>query len=140
MTNFQGPNMNNLMNGVAVKQLPDALNPERMQHFFRELESFINVDRPRIVLDCSGVRRMDSFALHLLLCCLEEAMKRNGDVRLAALSEEAKAALSSAGVRRLFDVFDTTSEAVSSFRRNPLDMQAGGDAPQTSRQPSGNAA
>lgn len=132
--------MTNRLHGVAVKQLPDTFNPERVQLFFRELESSINVDRPRIVLDCSGVRRMDRSALHLLLCCLEEAMKRNGDVKLAALPEEATATLSSTGVSRLFEVFETTSDAVNSFRRPPMDTQTGGGAPHTSRQSSGNAA
>src|SRR5579871_2507600 len=74
---------------VAVKQLPETLESRRGRLFFRELESCMNdVDRPCIVLDCSSLRKMDLHAIHLLLCCLEGAMKRNGDVRLAAVAPE----------------------------------------------------
>jgi anti-anti-sigma regulatory factor len=48
----------------------------------------MNNDRAYIVLDCSKVGVMDRSAIYLLLCCLEEAMKRNGDVKLAAFLQK----------------------------------------------------
>jgi anti-sigma B factor antagonist len=105
---------------VAVKQLPDTLSEKQGRRFLGELESSINIDRPSIVLDCSKVRRMDGPAINLLLCCLEEAMKRNGDVKLASVPPEARSILELAGVGRLFEIFDTNAEAVSSFRRVPV--------------------
>jgi len=68
---------------VSIKQLPEKLDVERGQIFFRELGSCMSVERPCIVFDCSMVREMDQYAAQLLLCCLEGAIKRNGDVRLA---------------------------------------------------------
>ena len=35
-----------------------------------------------MVLDCSNVRQLDRAGIQVLLRCLEEAMKRNGDVKL----------------------------------------------------------
>ena len=104
---------------VAVKQLPETLNANRGRTFFKELESCLNIDRPCLVLDCSKVRVMDSSAAHFLLCCLEEAIKRNGDVKLAAIPAGAAAILELSGIDRLFEVYDTNAEAVSSFRRLP---------------------
>jgi anti-anti-sigma factor len=109
---------------VAVKQLPETLDAKQGRLFFSELESCLNVDRPCLVLDCSKVRRLDSSAVHLLLCCLEEAMKRNGDVKLAAIPAGASAVLELSGIDRLFEVYATNAEAVSSFRRLPLDVNA----------------
>lgn len=100
---------------VAVKSLPEALSMEKGRRFFSELESCMNIDRPLIVLDCSRVRQMDRSAIHVLLCCLEEAMKRNGDVKLAELPAEVKEILKLAGADRLFEIFDTNAEAVKSF-------------------------
>lgn len=80
-----------------------------------------NIVRPCIVIDCSKVGEMGGSAIHLLLCCLEEAMKRNGDIRLAAAPAEARAALKVAGVDRLFEIFDTNAEAIDSFRRLQVD-------------------
>jgi anti-sigma B factor antagonist len=106
---------------VAVKQLPETLTEKQGKLFLGELESSINIDRPSIVLDCSRVCRMDRALINLLLSCLEEAMKRNGDVKLAAVPQDARSILELTGVDRLFELFDTNAEAVSSFRRAPVD-------------------
>jgi anti-anti-sigma regulatory factor len=106
---------------VAVEQLPEKLSVRQGRTFLREMVRCMNVDRPRLVLDCSNVRQMDRPLIQVLLCCLEEAMKRNGDVRLAAIPPGAGAILESTGANRLFDIFDTAAEAVSSFRPVAMD-------------------
>jgi anti-anti-sigma regulatory factor len=124
---------------VAVKQLPEKLNAKQGRFFFGELESCMNVDRPCVVLDCSKLRQMDNSAVHLMLCCLEEALKRNGDVKLAAIPTGAAAILELAGIDRLFEVFDTSAEAVSSFSRPPIDMVSHMGVTRTSHRPAENA-
>jgi anti-anti-sigma factor len=106
---------------VAVKQLPEIASVKSSRLLFRELEGCLNVNRPRVVLDCSKVSRMDRTAIYLLLCCLEEAIKRNGDVKLAALSAEASEALEVAGVDRVFQIFQTSTDAVNSFHQPAID-------------------
>jgi len=106
---------------VAVKQLPESMNAKQGRLFFSELESSMNADRPCLVLDCSRVRKMDRSAVHLLLCCLEEALKRNGDVKLAGVPAGATAVLEFTGIDRLFEVFDTNDDAVSSFSQPPIE-------------------
>jgi anti-anti-sigma factor len=102
---------------AVVKHLPETLSRKQQRMFFAEVESCFTVDRPCIVLDCSRVRQMDRSAIHLLLCCLEEAMKRNGDVKLAAIPAESKALLEVTGADRLFEVFETSAEAVTGYSR-----------------------
>jgi len=104
---------------VEVKQLPEALTMKHARVFLRELESCMKSDRPCVVLDCSKVRQMDRTAVHLLLGCLEEAIKRNGDVKLAAVSNSAREILELTGVSRLFEMFETNAEAMISFNRLP---------------------
>ena len=113
--------MTTLVGPVEIEQLPETLSEKQGRLLLRSLESPINIDRPSLVLDCSKVRRMDKPAINLLLSFLEEAMKRNGDVKLAGVPQEAMAALELAGVDRLFEIFATNAEAVSSFRRLPAD-------------------
>jgi hypothetical protein len=72
-----------------------------------------------VVLDCSKVRKLDSAGIQVLLSCLEEAMKRNGDVKLAAIPPGAAAILELARVDHLFEAFDSTADAVNSFHRFP---------------------
>ena len=101
---------------ISVRKLPEKLDSAHEKTLYRELESCINVDRPSVVLDCSMLVRLDRRAIHLLLCCLEEAMKRNGDVRLAALSPEVQSVFKSSGLDAIFHAFDQVDEAVESFR------------------------
>ena len=128
------------MRPVAVKQLPEALHAKQGRTFLDEMESWINVDRPRIVLDCSNLRHMNGSAAHVLLCCLEEAMKRNGDIKLASLPETATAELSSIGLDRLFEVFASNADAINSFRRGGVDIAPHARRSESLRQPSQNAA
>jgi anti-sigma B factor antagonist len=107
---------------VSVKQLPETLDAKQCCGFLNEVESSMSTHRPCVVLDCSRVRQMGSTATHLLLCCLEEAMKRNGDVRLAAVSPDAKMMLEHTGVDRLFEMFETNQDAVNSFHRGTIFM------------------
>jgi anti-anti-sigma factor len=102
---------------AVVKHLPEVLSLKQQRLFFAEVETYFNIARPCIVLDCSKVRQMDRSAIHFLLCCLEEAMKRNGNVKLAALSAESIARLEVTGAGRLFEMFDTSAEALTSFRQ-----------------------
>ena len=102
---------------VTVTQLPERLDMKEGRLFFKELEGRMNIDRPCVVLDCSKVLEMDRFAIHMLLCCLEEAMKRDGDVRLAAVSPSARETLELTRVDRLFEIYDTETDAVDSFFR-----------------------
>jgi len=67
----------------------------------------------------SEVRYLDSAGVDLLLRSIEEVMKRNGDVKLAAVSPETAAILEMTRVDRLFEIFDSCSDAVESFSRFP---------------------
>jgi anti-anti-sigma factor len=100
--------------------LPEKLSLTHGRGFFREVEPYLQADRPRVVLDCSRVRHIDSAGIHVLLRVLEEAMKRNGDVKLASVPPGAAAMLRLTRVGRLFEVFDNTADAVNSFHQFPM--------------------
>ncbi len=104
---------------VIVRQIPEAMNGTKLRNFMHECESCLDVDRPCLVLDCSKLTDVDLQVTHLLLTCLEDAIKRNGDVRLACLSPGARAKLDSIGVSSLFEMFDSAPEAIHSFYSGP---------------------
>lgn len=105
---------------VVVKQLPEKLSVEQGRMFFLEVEPCLKADRPRVVLDCSQVRQLDSAGIQMLLHCLEEAMKRNGDVKLAAVPPAAAQVLELTQVDSLFEAFDSPTDAVNSFYQYPV--------------------
>ncbi|HUN85355.1 MAG TPA: STAS domain-containing protein [Terracidiphilus sp.] len=110
---------------VIIKKLPAALDIAKSRLFLRELESYIRVSRPCVVLDCSSVMQLERIAVCLLLSCLEAAMKWNGDVRLAGLGPEAREALATFGAGQLFMIFDSNNEAVESFHLRPVHAPVG---------------
>jgi anti-sigma B factor antagonist len=101
---------------VIVMELPETLNHVEGEKFVAELQPLLEVHRPRIVLDCSQVQHMDSAGIETLLYCMQEAMKRDGDLKLAAVSPAAATIMELMRVDRLFEVFETAEEASRSFQ------------------------
>ncbi len=104
-------------NPVVVKQLPETLDVEHAELFLRDLAPHFEKDHPRLVFDFSAVRRLDSAGVELLLRCMEEAMKRNGDLKLAAIPAHSAVILEMTRVDRLFEIFETSADAVESYHR-----------------------
>ena len=82
-----------------------------------EMKNGMTIERPRMVLDCGHMNCIDDSIIYSLLCCLEEALKRNGDVKLAGVPPTVASVLVKTGVGRLFEIFSTPAEAISSFSR-----------------------
>lgn len=103
---------------VTVKTIPLHLTKSQGDTFFREIFKSIDIDHPRLVLDCSNIHIVDKFTVLFLLCVLEEAMKHNGDVKLVALPDSNTSWSDISSIYRLFDIYRTTDEAVDSFYRS----------------------
>lgn len=71
------------------------------------------------MLNCSKLRQMGDADIYLLLSCLEEALERNGDVRLAANPKEASATFDRSALGGLLELLDTTSSVTETFRWVP---------------------
>ncbi len=106
---------------VVIMQAPEQLNLDAVRIFLQEVEPLLECHRPRIVLDCSQVRYIDNSGVEMMLHCLEEAMKRDGDLKLAALSPESEVILELMRVARVFEAFATSDEAVRSFNGIPAE-------------------
>jgi anti-sigma B factor antagonist len=105
---------------VIVMQVPEQLKHAEVNTFLNELQPLLESDRPRLVMDCSQVQEMDSAGVAMFLHCMEETMKRDGDLKLAALSPAAAVILELMRVDRLFEVFETADQAVQGFQGFPL--------------------
>ncbi len=125
---------------VSVLPLPTQCGAKEVRTFMREVGNCMEVDRPQLVLDCSTVQRLDNSRIHLLLCCLEEAMKRNGDVKLSGIPMDADGEHHLSGVNRLFESFENTTDAVNSFHQLPGHAIPDVLAPCAATRDAGNAA
>ena len=100
---------------VSVHPLPARVTTAGERTFLRELRPFVAGERPRLVLDCSAIEQVDDAVVSLLLQCLEEAMKGNGDAKIAGVTQAGEAALRRAQIHRLFEIYPTPDAAVRSY-------------------------
>lgn len=100
---------------VVVKRMPQRLNARAARDLLRDMEPLFSIDRPQLVLDLSEVLQLDAAGVEMLLRCMSEAHKRDGDVKLASLSPQAAVVLELTRTERLFEIYETSVDAVRSF-------------------------
>ena len=100
---------------VVVKRMPERVNSRVTREFLRDVRPFLTTDRPQIVFDLSQVKQLDAAGVEMLLRCMSEAHKRDGDLKLAALSPPAAVVLEMTRTKRLFEIYETSTDAVRSF-------------------------
>lgn len=105
----------NIVKAAIVVELPERLTLGHIQAFLYRKNGLLKADRPRLVFDFSYVREVDSAGVEMLLHCMEQVIKQDGDLKLAAVPAEAAIVLELTCIDRLFEIFETTTEAVKSF-------------------------
>jgi anti-sigma B factor antagonist len=100
---------------VVVKRVPGLLNTRQARQFHDEVRPLLRVDRPQIVFDLAAVRQIDAAGIDMLLQCMTEASRRDGDLKLANLSPHAAVILELTRTDRLFEIYETATDAVKSF-------------------------
>ena len=73
----------------------------------------------RIVLNFAWIEYIDSSGLGTLVASFISARNRGAEIKFAALSPRARRVLTSTKVDRLFEVYDSTEEAIMSFHPHP---------------------
>src|SRR5713101_10122234 len=69
----------------------------------------------RIVLNLAWIEHIDSSGLGTLVASFISARHRGAEIKFAALSPIARRVLTSTHVDRLFEIYDSTEEAIKSF-------------------------
>ena len=100
---------------VVVKRMPQRLNMRAAREFLEDVQPFLDADRPQLVFDLAQVEQLDAAGIELLLYCMSEAHKRDGDLKLASLSPQAAVMLELTRTERLFEIYETSADAVRSF-------------------------
>lgn len=107
--------MENISRPVVVKRMPEKMNLKQARTFLKEVEPFLTSDRPQVVFDMSQVKHIDAAGVDVLLQCMREAIKHDGDVKLASLSAQAAVVLELTRTGRLFEIYENSTQAVKSF-------------------------
>src|SRR3954462_4542868 len=100
---------------VVVKRMPENVNQRESRKFLQDVQPFLTADRPQLVFDLSLVKQLDAAGVEMLLHCVSEVMKRDGDLKLASLSRQAAMVLELTRTDRLFEIYENSTEAARSF-------------------------
>jgi len=76
-------------------------------------------ETPRIVLNLAWIEYIDSSGVGTLVASFISARHRRAEIKFAAVSPRARLVLTSTNVDRLFQVYDSTEEAIKSFHPHP---------------------
>jgi anti-sigma B factor antagonist len=102
---------------TVVVRLPERLTLMQNGSFLREMDALLNAERPRIVFDCSQVLAIDRAGTEMLLHCVEQVIRQDGDLTLAAVPAEVMVVLELTCIDRLFEIFESNSDAVESYSK-----------------------
>lgn len=100
---------------VVVKRMPERVNARTAREFLRDVRPFLVTDRPQLVFDLSQVVQLDAAGVEMLLRCMSEAHRRDGDLKLASPSAQASIILELTRTERLFEIYESSTDAVRSF-------------------------
>jgi anti-sigma B factor antagonist len=106
-----------VMGKVTVVRLSGPIVFGDESAYLRTLVKDLLAHSPQIVLDLGEVSYIDSGGLGTLVGLYASAHKAGGDIRLARVGPRPNEVLHITKLVTLFEVFDKTSDAVSSFNR-----------------------
>jgi len=73
----------------VVKRIPERMNQTEARKFLRDVEPLINSDRPPTCIRSLPGAAAGCRGIEVLLQCMSQVMKRDGDLKLASLSDHA---------------------------------------------------
>ncbi len=71
----------------------------------------------KIVLDMGSLNFVDSSGIGAIISCLRKLNAKGGDLKLCGLSKPVRSLFELVRMHRIFDIFETSDEAVAAFAR-----------------------
>ncbi len=99
---------------VTVMQLPDLSDPIAHRSFLREVKKFMDSSRqPRLIVDLSTVGQIAPESIDLLLECVDQAERSDGEVSVAGASRETEVILELTQATSVLNIFPSVLEAAN---------------------------
>jgi anti-sigma B factor antagonist len=100
---------------VAVAVVPvEELDASNAGEFKRDIAPLLEAS-PKVVLDLSRLRFVDSSGLGAFISCLRKLNAKGGDLKLCAMSKQVRAVFELVRMHRVFDILGTREDAVGAF-------------------------
>lgn len=103
------------LGNIKVLNCGGSLDADTVAGFKKVAYDLVNQGSTRFVIDCSNLNFIDSMGLGVLISLLRRVRQREGDVKIASLSDEVKTIFEITRLHRLFDVCADSDSAVKRF-------------------------
>ncbi len=101
--------------GVLVGQVnAKVLDASNARAFKDAIKPLLTQDA-KLVLDLSKIEFIDSSGLGALVSCLRQAHAIGGEIKLSGLTKPARALFELVRMHRVFEVFNNSDEAITSY-------------------------
>lgn len=104
---------------VVVTTVPvEELDASNAEEFKRDMAPLVAANT-KLVVDLSRLRFVDSSGLGAFISCLRGVNAKGGDLKLCGMSKQVQAVFELVRMHRVFDIRDTSEEAVQAFGPTP---------------------
>ena len=101
---------------VTVITVPGPrLDASQSTMFKRDVSPVLAVSS-KVIFDMSGLQFMDSTGLGTIVSCLKVLNAAGGDLKLCGMTKQIRALFELVRMHRVFDIYNTTDEAVSAYQ------------------------
>jgi len=100
---------------ISVVHCGGSLDADSIAAFKKIAYELVDKGTTRLVVDCSNLTFVDSMGLGVLISLLRRVRQGNGDVKMAALSDDVKTIFEITRLHRLFEVCADTTTAIKRF-------------------------
>jgi anti-sigma B factor antagonist len=101
--------------GVVLGQIDAKALDASNARAFKDAMKALLTQNAKLVLDLSKVEFIDSSGLGALVSCLRQAHATGGEIKLSGLSKPARALFELVRMHRVFEVFNSSDEAITSY-------------------------
>ncbi len=101
---------------IQVLHCGGSLDADTVPAFKKIAYDLVGTGSTQFVIDCTDLTFIDSMGLGVLISLLRRVRQRDGDVKVAGLSEEVRTIFEITRLHRLFDVCADTNAAVKKFK------------------------
>ncbi len=108
--------VSSLEDDIAVVRVESKVLDAGTAAAFKDSMKPLLTDGAKVVLDLSRVEFIDSSGLGALVSCLRQAHGVNAEIKVFGLRKPVRALFELVRMHRVFEVFNTADEAISSYK------------------------
>jgi len=100
---------------VLILSADGGLDSHNAESFVSELGRLVDAGARKLVVDCSRLGFVSSYAVAVLVRLHKKLAEKGGQVKLAALDSRLTRFIQTAGLTRVFEIYPTVDDARYSF-------------------------